>query len=659
MLKIVIKSKLVNFYLLTVVLLLSLFNAHVIAQNQDEAEKQGKDIYEKYQTAIGGKENIDKIKSIETITEYEIVGIKRKDFRIDDKVSKKWYLMIEGGIEGKQESGFDGSRNWSRNNSFRGYRDNALRVAGGVTKQLKLPNEKIDGKEYLVVNEVSESRNFNVKTYYDVDSFLLFQRKINLDIGGNQVEQTITYTDYQKVGDILVAFLETTKTPTATIARRKTSVKHNIEIDPSIFELEIKEKKEEKKTEQKEEEKNSKTEWDKKNPEAIVPENIKKETLEKVWKTINETYWDSTFNGVDWNAVKAKYEPQLTDVKTNQNLTDLLNKMIGELKQSHLKVMPAGQVVLGGSSNIELPKVGSIGIETRWINKSDLVVKTVREKSPAEEAGIKKGYLIKKIDGEKISEIIENQRKKGGFQMRDEIVAVRASNTKLLGDLAKKVSVTFIDENNVEKTIELSRQNFGVSRELTFESKQLNENVGYIKFNIFIGDLPKKFEEAIATISNKKALIIDLRGNPGGVGNHTIALAGMLDKEKRSLGVSQFRYNKQQFAYEGSDKSFKGKVFILVDELSASSAEILAAGLQSNKRATVIGQNSAGAVLPSTMEILPNGGALQYAIGDYKTPDGKVLEGRGVTPDLEVKLSRKDLLEGKDTFLEAALNLTK
>jgi carboxyl-terminal processing protease len=131
----------------------------------------------------------------------------------------------------------------------------------------------------------------------------------------------------------------------------------------------------------------------------------------------------------------------------------------------------------------------------------------------------------------------------------------------------------------------------------------------------------------------------------------------LLDKEKRSLGVSQFRYNKEQFDYEGNDKSYKGKVFILIDELTGSSAEILAAGLQSNKRAIIVGQNSAGAVLPSTIELLPNGGGFQYVIADYKTPDGKVLEGKGVKPDVEVKMNRKDLLSGKDSVLETTLQL--
>lgn len=850
------KTNQYSFNLLFIVTIFILLAFSPNARAQDEAEKLGKEIYEKYQTAIGGKENLEKIKTVETISEIEAMGTKKKETRIEDKTNKKFYTVSEGGIEGKQESGFDGTRGWTKNMSFRGYRDTP-RTSVSAKQVKKIANETIDGKEYFVLQ--STNNNITVKSFYDSKTYLLARTETNGEVSGIPISQTITYGDYRKVGDILVPFSEVLTNTHFTINKKVLSVRQNIEVDPKIFEFsDDSNKKEEKNdapksTEQtpkqpmvlnvgantvfKDETGNlitqaefrqkqsagnylvepeiadgklvgmklkkgsnetaigtippdfnatlldnspiqlsqlkgkvvvlnfwfvecapcikempelnelvkkyqgkdvefvaityneksqvtdflkrhqfdykqivdaqniidsyktrafpthivldkegkikftqfglqtgiiqnltkniddalgasTKVDWDKKNPEAIVPESIKKETLEKVWSTINNTYWDKTFNGVDWNAVKTKYEPQLTNVKTNQNLTDLMNKMVGELKQSHLKVHPANVIAINGDTS-GLPKSGSIGVDTRLVNKSELVVTAVRKDSPAEKAGIKKGYTIKKVDGETISEIAQKQRDKGGFQLRDEIVAPRAVRDKLSGDLNKKVSVTLLDENDTEKTVELERQDLGISRDLTFESKDITQDVGYIKFNIFIGDLPTKFAEAVATMQNKKALIIDVRGNPGGVGNHTTALAALLDQEKRSLGVSQYRYSKQQFDYEGNDKSFKGKVFILVDEMSASSAEILAAGLQAHKRATIIGQNSAGAVLPSTMEILPNGGALQYAIGDYKTPDGKILEGRGVIPDVEVKLTRKDLLAGRDLVIETALKLAK
>jgi carboxyl-terminal processing protease len=837
------KTKLSLLLLITTIFTFSIFA-------QDEAEKAGREIYDKYQTAIGGKENLDKIKYTETVSEIELMGSKKKQTTIVEKATKKSYSVTEGGIEGKQESGFDGTRTWIKNMSFRGYRDGGMRATFNPKNARKLPNETIEGKEYFVLENTDN--NVNVKTYYDTKTYLLERTETKGEVNGNPISQTTITGDYRKVGDVLVAFSQKTILSGGITASQKVlSVRHNIEIDPKIFEFSADDKKEDKsfdtatkqpttfradsnsvfkdengkvisqgeflqkqssgnyqfqpittdgkmvgmqlkkgaseteigatppdfnttfldnspanlsqlkgkvvvlnfwftacapcikevpelndlvkKYEGKDVEflsitydpkdvatefvkkhnfkykhivdaqniidsfkvtaypthividrdgkikftqfgyqtgimqslvkniddglaKSANVEWDKRNPNVIVPENIKKETLEKVWKTINDSHFDPTFNGVDWNAVKAKYEPQLSGVKTNQDLTDLMNKMVGELKQSHLKVHPANAVAINGVMPANVPKTGNIGLELRLLENFEVVVSKVAKDSMAEKAGFKKGYIIKKVDGETIASIAQKQKEKGGFQLRDELLIPRAVTGKLAGDLSKKVSVTFLDETDAEKTIEVDRQNPGM-RSLTFESKELNANVGYIRFNIFLDDLPKKFEEAISTMQSKKAVIVDLRGNPGGVGNHTTAIAAMLDKEKRSLGVTKFRYNKTQFEYEGNDKSFTGKVFILVDEMSGSSAEVLAGGLQSNKRAIVIGSNSAGAVLPSTTELLPNGGALQYAIGDFATPDGKVLEGKGVTPDVEVKLTRKDLLAGKDTALETALRL--
>ena len=77
--------------------------------------------------------------------------------------------------------------------------------------------------------------------------------------------------------------------------------------------------------------------------------------------------------------------------------------------------------------------------------------------------------------------------------------------------------------------------------------------------------------------------------------------------------------------------------------------------MQATHRATVIGERSLGAALPSVFQKLPTGALFQYAIADFKTPDGVLLEGRGVIPNLEVLLTRQALLAGRDPQLDAAI----
>ena len=101
--------------------------------------------------------------------------------------------------------------------------------------------------------------------------------------------------------------------------------------------------------------------------------------------------------------------------------------------------------------------------------------------------------------------------------------------------------------------------------------------------------------------------------------------------------------------------SYSGKVVILVDERSSSASEQFAAGMQETKRAVVIGKTTRGSDLDANLLKLPTGAYLIYATGQQRTPKGTVIEGRGVIPDTEVNLTRKELLSGRDAQLEAAI----
>src|SRR5262249_55216879 len=146
-----------------------------------------------------------------------------------------------------------------------------------------------------------------------------------------------------------------------------------------------------------------------------------------------------------------------------------------------------------------------------------------------------------------------------------------------------------------------------------------------------------------------------LRGNPGGVGQMSCGLAGMLESAETSLGTMRMRAGFQNFAVFPQSGAYLGPVVVLIDEMSASTSEIFASGMQSLGRATVVGRRSAGAALPSVLEKLPTGAVFQYAIGDFRTPKGTLIEGKGVAPDIEVNLSREALLGGSDDQLDAAI----
>ena len=178
------------------------------------------------------------------------------------------------------------------------------------------------------------------------------------------------------------------------------------------------------------------------------------------------------------------------------------------------------------------------------------------------------------------------------------------------------------------------------------ESKRLG-STAYIRFNYFL-DLVRVVTAFSGVVKDCACdgLIVDLRGNPGGIGGMAMGLAGFLiDKPGLRLGTMYMRDATLNFVINPRPPVFSGPVAILVDGASASTSEIFAGGLQDLGRARVFGTRTAAAALPSVIERLPNGDGFQYAVANYISEGGKPLEGLGVKPDLEVKLTRAALLK--------------
>jgi carboxyl-terminal processing protease len=151
-------------------------------------------------------------------------------------------------------------------------------------------------------------------------------------------------------------------------------------------------------------------------------------------------------------------------------------------------------------------------------------------------------------------------------------------------------------------------------------------------------------------------LIIDLRGNPGGIGEMAMGMAGWLVAEKnRRLGTLYMRDNELKIVVNPRATTYSGPVAILVDGLSTSCSEMFSGGLKDLGRAHIFGSRTGGAALPSIIEKLPNGDGFQYAFANYRSEGGEVLEGTGVSPHVEVVPTREALLEGRDLVLEAAV----
>jgi len=190
-----------------------------------------------------------------------------------------------------------------------------------------------------------------------------------------------------------------------------------------------------------------------------------------------------------------------------------------------------------------------------------------------------------------------------------------------------------------------------------FEFRKIG-NTGVIRFNEFL-DLPRlmpAFGKAVEECGKCDGLIIDIRGNPGGIGGMAMGMAGWLtDRQNLQLGTMYMRGATLKFFINPRADAYTGPLAILVDGTSASTSEIFAGGLQDLHRARVFGTRTAGAALPSVFTRLPDGDGFQYAVANYISEGGRALEGNGVTPDVEVRLTRESLLAGRDAVADAAL----
>jgi carboxyl-terminal processing protease len=410
-------------------------------------------------------------------------------------------------------------------------------------------------------------------------------------------------------------------------------------------------------------------------PDArAVRRQLRREIFASAWSIIRDKHYDKTLGGLDWNLLRAQYEPLAVEAPDEPTFYRFLNQMLGELGQSHLEVSgpgadpsPAMQEILhdshaGASLSTE---TGDPGLTVRIIEGRPTIT-AVRDGSSGARAGLRPGFLVTHVGGWAVKASRSSARPLRPVEERFYLRLAVAR--RLAGPVGTRVTLRYLDAQDRPGEVVLERDpprsapvKLGLLPPLypDVHVSQVGE-VGVLSFNLFLteGVLPQ-VQSAIDGFRARgaKALVLDLRGNPGGQGAMAIPVAARLTEKPLTLGTLQFRDFSNTFTASPplGVKPFLGRVVILTDEGTASTAEILAAGLQEAGRALVVGDVTLGAVLPSQIESLPGGAVIQYVVADFKTPKGVLLEGRGVVPDRRVIETRAGLLTGRDPVLDAAL----
>jgi carboxyl-terminal processing protease len=403
------------------------------------------------------------------------------------------------------------------------------------------------------------------------------------------------------------------------------------------------------------------------------------ETFDEAWRIMYETHFDTNFNGHNWLEVQAKYRPRVEAAKTQKEVRKAIEEMLKLLDVSHLALVPGELADLAEAEPKEQQieeadeeESGTLGMHVRYAG-TNLLVAAVEAGLSAADAGVRPGWILNTIGGmstaglwSRLPETLDERRRN--------FLAWRAISAKLSGAPGSEVELEFLTGAGEVSKLKLRRETargeaiqFGtlpvlyahlVSTNLTDDAT----SIGLIRFNIWMLPTALAFHRAIDEHRGRDGMIIDLRGNIGGVVGMIIGVAGHFVTKPLVLGTLVARDNTFKLPANPrySDASgkrvepFGGPVAILVDEITASASEVFTGGLQEHGRVRVFGRTTAGQALPAVFHTLPNGDILYHPVADFITPKGERFEGRGVVPDVKVPLDRAALLRGVDPIIEAA-----
>jgi len=384
-------------------------------------------------------------------------------------------------------------------------------------------------------------------------------------------------------------------------------------------------------------------------------------SFDRVVEIMNAAFYDASFGGRNWDSLVYLYQERALVAGTNEEFYEHLNDLLFELDVSHLGVVPPDDPELAGEPQLFVE--GEIGLELRYIDD-----RAADSGWPGSEVGIRQGYEIVRF-GETSVEMVADDfltSPTPPFNNSRQERAMIAQNFSryCFGSPEDSTTITFRNPAGEDQSVILHFKKRGQSNTIieglppiyaSVRAHQIDSLTGYIAPDCFHPALLDELHQIVDRYLSLPNLIVDLRGNPGGDFRTRKELAERFVSDTTLFWTCRHRHGVDSNYLQPTRPSYQGKLVILVDELSASSSEEIAGGLQAPGRATVIGQRTVGKVLRMNVERLPNDGIFIYPFGETRTVDGTVLEGHGVIPDIAVELDPSLLLKGQDNQLEAAL----
>ncbi len=357
---------------------------------------------------------------------------------------------------------------------------------------------------------------------------------------------------------------------------------------------------------------------------------------DQVWRLINIKYVDQTNNSQDWLKWRHKYDNKIL---TNEDAYVAINTMVASLNDPYTKFLDPKEFA-EETSSIKGSLKG-IGVQIA-VKDGKLTVIAPLEDTPAEKAGLKADDEILEIDGKSTKGITVDQA-------ADLIRGKEGTSVKLLikrKDTEPKLYTITRAEIEVKS----------ISQKIP-ENIKMPDDIGYIRLSSFISrNAASEFKSILEQGAGKKGFIIDLRANPGGLLSNAIYISDMfLDDGTIVSTVDRDGYKETQRATRGVVT--RKPVVVLINGGSASASEIFSGAMKDNGRAIIIGEKSFGKGLVQEINKLPYESGINITIQKYLTPNGTDINKKGITPDIEVKLTEENVKNKDDVQLKKAIEV--
>ena len=376
----------------------------------------------------------------------------------------------------------------------------------------------------------------------------------------------------------------------------------------------------------------------------------------RVWSYVADNYYESSYHGTDWHAVRRRYLPTLDSIASDSEMHTLLAAMVGELRDAHSRYFPPAD-----AAALRSRVSRGIGATVSEVDGVP-VIETVADNSPAKRAGLEPGMRVTAVNGELIE-----ARYARLLQTEPAASTERATRAltwrKTMFGREELMSLT-VHQDGFDREVFARRQ--AIHSTPAVVATLLPDSVLYLRFDAFRASIAAQLRDSLRAYPQARALVLDMRNNGGGDAAETIRAAGLFLPHRVSAGEFFSRVTRLNLGFfrirDGSKPTTGGApdddlrpLAILTGVLTGSGGELLAALLQEERRATIVGDTTCGCLTAVTKRVpMPGGGMLMISNRGYKTSRGTIVEGNGVAPDVVVRQTLAELVARRDNVLDAA-----